>query len=533
VRRPLAEAVIVLGLLVAAGVAAAATVRGTAGPDRLVGTPRADALYGLAARDRLDARAGGDFLDGGSGVDNLLAGRGDDRIVAQSDGAQDTIACGPGRDIVTADLVDRVARDCEIVSRQLSRDPYTNADSQHETQVEPDSFAFGSTIVTAFQSGRFFDGGASNIGFATSKDGGRTWTAGFLPGLTVAASPPGRTARASDPVVAYDAIHGIWLIGSLGVSPGVTELLISRSTDGLTWSPPVAAASAISGSLAYDKEWIACDNWPTSPFRGRCYLSYTDLLRRSLATQSSSDGGLTWSPAALGPGLPAVGAIPVPQPNGNVTVVYLAVDEIAATRSLDGGASFSGAVLVSDVVDRDVPFMRAPPLPSADVAADGRIFVAWHDCRFRACRGNDLVLASSSDGVAWSAPARIPIDSAGSPATHFLPAIAVDPAGAGSATRIAVTYYSMPTVACSSTTCRVDAGFVTSGDGGASWRATERLSAQSTPVTWIPATSSGRMLADYIATSFVGGNPVPIFALATEPLAQGRFRQAIFAKPPR
>ena len=30
---------------------------------------------------------------------------------------------------------------------QISSDPYTNASSQHATQVEPDTFAFGSTIV--------------------------------------------------------------------------------------------------------------------------------------------------------------------------------------------------------------------------------------------------------------------------------------------------------------------------------------------------------------------------------------------------
>jgi len=51
---------------------------------------------------------------------------------------------------------------------QLSSDPYTNPDSNHKTQVEPDTFAFGNTIVAAFQSGRFFDGGASNIGWPTT-----------------------------------------------------------------------------------------------------------------------------------------------------------------------------------------------------------------------------------------------------------------------------------------------------------------------------------------------------------------------------
>lgn len=54
---------------------------------------------------------------------------------------------------------------------QISTDPYTNSTSQHATEVEPDTYSFGSTIVSAFQVGRFNNGGATNIGFATSTDG--------------------------------------------------------------------------------------------------------------------------------------------------------------------------------------------------------------------------------------------------------------------------------------------------------------------------------------------------------------------------
>src|SRR6185503_1900023 len=74
---------------------------------------------------------------------------------------------------------------------QISNDPYTNVTSQHQTQVEPDTFSFGNTIVAVTQSGRFFDGGASNTGWATSINGGTTWTHGFLPGTTIYSTPPG------------------------------------------------------------------------------------------------------------------------------------------------------------------------------------------------------------------------------------------------------------------------------------------------------------------------------------------------------
>src|SRR5437868_4035427 len=52
----------------------------------------------------------------------------------------------------------------ETPELRLSTDPFTNPGSQHATEVEPAAFAFGSTIVTAFQVGRIFGGGASDIG---------------------------------------------------------------------------------------------------------------------------------------------------------------------------------------------------------------------------------------------------------------------------------------------------------------------------------------------------------------------------------
>src|SRR5712691_12632202 len=101
---------------------------------------------------------------------------------------------------------------------RLSTDPYTNPTSQHATEVEPDTFAAGSTIVATFQVGRFTNGGSSNIGFATSTNAGSTWTNGFLPGTTVYATPPGPFGRASDPSVAYDAKHNAWIISMLALN---------------------------------------------------------------------------------------------------------------------------------------------------------------------------------------------------------------------------------------------------------------------------------------------------------------------------
>src|SRR5437870_980900 len=121
-----------------------------------------------------------------------------------------------------------------VALTQVSSDPYTNPTSQHATEVEPDTFAAGGTVVATFQVGRFFSGGSSDIGFVRSGNGGKTWgSPGFLPGLTFnsgASTSP--YERVSDPSVAYDAVHKTWLISSIPLLPSrsVPTVFVSRST---------------------------------------------------------------------------------------------------------------------------------------------------------------------------------------------------------------------------------------------------------------------------------------------------------------
>jgi hypothetical protein len=541
-RLPAGGLLAVATTLVLAFPASAARIQGTQGPDRLLGTPRDDAVYGRAGNDRLVGRGGHDLLHGGPGRDSIFGETGNDRVVAHYDGAADSVACGPGRDVVTAEAADVVAADCEVVSLQLSRDPSQSFRAQHETQVEPDSFAFGRTVVTAFQSGRFEDGGASGIGWATSRDGGRTWRSGLLPGLTVESTPAGAYDAASDPVVAYDAGARVWLVASLGVTAAQTSLLVSRSRDGLTWGAPVvAAASALED---YDKEWIACDNWPESPFRGRCYLSYLDFESGQLRTRHSADGGLSWSGPTGVPGRTessvANGVQPVVRPDGALVLVFAAfaafarfddpeASEIAAVVSNDGGVRFTPRVRVSRLQEEVVIGMRSPPLPSVEIDGGGTIYAAWHDCRFRpGCLLNDIVVSRSADGLRWSAPIRVPAVPVERDTHVFVPGLGVDPATAGRRARLAIAYHVKPQD-CGFARCPgLHVELISSADAGATWSRPERLSTEPMPLEWLAETGLGRMTGDYVSTSFVEGRPVPVFSLATEPVA-GAFRQAIFA----
>ena len=224
--------------LISAAAAGARVVTGTARNDRLVGTPRADVIRGLAGNDELLGRGGADFLQGGPGRDTVDAGAGSDLVALSYDGARDSTRCGSGLDVVNADLTDAVARDCELIGRRLSRDPYRSTDAQHETEVEPDSFTFGRTTVATFQVGRRVEGAATNVGYAVTADDGATWRSGLLPGLTVASIPAGPNQRASDPVVAFDAAHQTWLVSTLALAGATSRLTINRSPDGSTWDPP-------------------------------------------------------------------------------------------------------------------------------------------------------------------------------------------------------------------------------------------------------------------------------------------------------
>src|SRR5439155_6802463 len=106
-----------------------------------------------------------------------------------------------------------------VIATPIGSDPYTNSESQHRTQVEPGSFGFGDTIVAAFQTGRFVNGGgASNIAWATTTNGGATWTTGVLPMTTVYQGGP--YSRISDPAVSYDPRDEVWMISSLAFGLG-------------------------------------------------------------------------------------------------------------------------------------------------------------------------------------------------------------------------------------------------------------------------------------------------------------------------
>jgi len=406
---------------------------------------------------------------------------------------------------------------------KISNDSFHNSYSQHKTEVEPDTYSWGSTMVAAFQVARVADGGGADIGFATSTDGGTTWTYGSLPGLTVNYKH-GTNSAASDASVVYDAKYGVWLICTLPIGNSGVNVAVSRSTDGLHWDKPIMVDS----SGGDDKNWITCDNNANSKFYGNCYAEWDTP---QVLVSTSTDGGLTWgAPQSSADGAYGSGAEPLVQPNGKVVVMFLG-NNMQAFTSTNGGASWGSSFTIANVnVFYSNTSLRSVnlPFPSTGIDESGKLYVVWSDCSFRKnCSTNDLVMSTSTNGTKWTSPARIPIDKLTSTVDHFIPGLAVDRATSGKTAHLTTTYYYYPDAGCDDSTCEIHVGFTTSSDGGKTWTAGKSVGAGPMKISWLPASQNGPMLADYLSSSYVNGNAFGVFMVAKAP-SGGLFSEAAY-----
>jgi len=282
-----------------------------------------------------------------------------------------------------------------------------------------------------------------NQGYYITTNGGQTWYGGdSLPG-----KPSG--VYRSDPVVAFDA-YGNMYFNTLEYSSTVGDLVTLKSTDnGLTWPIKVAVPNP---GIDEDKNWIAIDVNPASPYFNYIYTAYTEFQStdpnyRKLEFSRSTDGGLTFSNPVNMSGTSgylhqgvnlAVGT------NGDVVAAFthyptstLTTSHVTFAKSTDGGQTWTQQFVVQNINDirgnlsKGGNSIRVNSFPY--IAVDhsngprrGWIYITYA-ARPATGQPPDVYLVKSTDfGATWSTPVKVNSEPANR--DQWFPAIAVDPA---------------------------------------------------------------------------------------------------------
>jgi hypothetical protein len=315
-----------------------------------------------------------------------------------------------------------------------------------------------------------------------TSDGGRTWASTRVVPVF---RPTSDICNGGDPSIAYSSRDHAFYLAQLCFFRELpySEIQIYTSLDnGKTWTPGRRAAVAatnfdstagtVDASYFNDKELIAIDNNPTSPFYGRLYVTYSrfhflddgssDTCPIKISYTDSvpaQDPSLTvWEHGSIVPDDPGAGGLgfsanqfstPVVEKSGALDVAYVleecntSLDHgLRFKRSTNGGDSFGSAVHVdkpgqwadnpntSDLIPTTL--FRTPNTVSlAYSPATGTL--AYVYTNYIRGRGNgDIDVSLSYDhGATWSDAMTISTGAGGRPAprNQFFPWVASDQRG--------------------------------------------------------------------------------------------------------
>jgi hypothetical protein len=251
---------------------------------------------------------------------------------------------------------------------------------------------------------------------------------------------PGDRENAFDPWMARDRrgeMYTVWLAFDGGRAPEKRmEIALSHSSDGKTWSPPIAAhdpadctddhGQPVDGCI--DKPMIAIGPDATDPTHEAIYVFYYADRSDSLRVTHSRDG-VHFSSPSVRVGSAAYANARVGR-DGTVRVVWTEGRaagkmgdpgwSVRYAESRDGGASFTRAATVS-APGQPIPFFFSNAAVDVDDARK-LLYVAYPagtpDGRW------DIFLATSKDrGASWS---RTRINDDAPCANHMTPNLAVD-----------------------------------------------------------------------------------------------------------
>ena len=343
-------------------------------------------------------------------------------------------------------------------------------------------------IVAAWRDFRLgYDPPIRRIGYSYSTNGGTTWSVSqLLP------SPLPEHATQSDPVLTSDN-NGYFYIATTSREQTNTrgETVVYKSTNnGVNW---VKYSTAAQSSAFEDKEWIACDLVPGSPYFNSLNITWTRIGGGGgIKFTKSTNGGLNWttpvnvSNSSFGQGSNiAIGT------NYYIYVVWQA-SGIRFDRSTNGGASFGTDYQLSSITSTGDTY----PFICVDYSGHptrGNVYVVFADSR----QGSrDIWFQRSTNaGTSWLAnPVRV-----NDVATNdqYWPAIQCDTNGV-----LYVIYYDER-----NSSSQVNSYIAYSTDAGDTW-VNQRLSDMSFPLISV---NSDVRIGDYIGIDAYANKVVPVW----------------------
>ena len=371
----------------------------------------------------------------------------------------------------------------------------TNVNVTGDNSPQNETAIAVSSVGTLFAAANDYRQGDLNVGAYRSTNGGATWS-------NVILKLPGGLSVGGDPSVAFDNLDdgyaagiGFNRGGPTGARDG-TVLVWKAQFGDFTGLEDAAVVAQGSRNLFHDKPYIGTGNldgigvaddvfisWTAFSMQGRFTTGFPILFSRSL------NGGTTWStPEQVSDGDATQGSVPVNGDNAVYVVFYdfgsnvnsPSDDFVKLDKSTDGGATWGTDVPVANVVEIPSPLpgwgFRTNSFPSIGTfpgASDDDLYVVFASDPAGAADAADVFFTRSMDGgSSWSSP--VPLNDDGETNAHqFFPWLAVGPNGV-----IHVVWYDTRSVDAGPTNAEINLFYTSSSDGGGTWSANERVSAQ-------------------------------------------------------
>ncbi|HEY3295231.1 MAG TPA: T9SS type A sorting domain-containing protein [bacterium] len=366
----------------------------------------------------------------------------------------------------------------DYVNRRVNSDNTTQVQNEEMACISPlDSQNF----VAAWRDFRL---GYRRIGVGYTTDGGQVWHDTLLPQMFY--------PWQSDPVMVVNH-EGVFttMIVTFDPAPGGEDglLQVSSNDGGVTWHDSVFAADSVQPLGFEDKEMLAVDADPTSPYLGTYYTAWAHfygpnpydsthiwlVYKRpgepySTPRVLSQTSGNQWANVCTGP-------------DGEVYVSWLsyALSGLMFSRSTDGGQTFADQQFVTSTNFVAAEIAPRNMTPEFDIFAygamavdlsngphRGRLYMVFTDADAAFTRTDIYSMYSDDHGANWSPRRRLNDDNTAFPVDHLHPWISVDEEG-----RAWVVFYDRRN---DPNNILMDVYFTLSTDGGATWRANERLS---------------------------------------------------------